>query len=60
MKSVSSIMGNIMVMHGKDVEFGNLIPRKYSFWREIFATLREIHHLDGYFGLFLTTNSKNL
>ena len=35
-----------------NVEFGNLIPRKFSFWREIFAILRGTHHLDGYFGLF--------
>ena len=28
-------------MHGKNVEFGNLIPGKLCFWREIYAILRE-------------------
>ena len=28
-------------MHEQNVEFGNLIPRKFNFWREIFAMLRE-------------------
>ena len=27
-------------MHGKNAEFGNLIPGKFCFWREIFAILR--------------------
>ena len=27
-------------MHGKNAEFGNLIPGKFCFWREIFAILK--------------------
>ena len=39
-------------MHEHNVEFENLIPRKFSFWREI-------HHLDGYFNfVFLQKNLK--
>ena len=29
----------VLGMHGQNVEFGNLIPWKLSFWREIFAIL---------------------
>ena len=29
----------LFIMHGKNVEFGNLIPGKFGFWREIFAIL---------------------
>ena len=32
-------------LHGKNVEFENLIPRKFQTWREIFAILREIYNL---------------
>ena len=47
-------------MHGKNAEFGNLIPGKICFWREIFVILGDIYHLDGYFGLFLRKISKNV
>ena len=33
-------------------EFGNLIPGKFGFWREIY-------HLDGFVSLFLTKSSEN-
>ena len=29
-----------LIMYGKDVEFGNLVPGKCCFWMEIFAILR--------------------
>ena len=45
-------------MHGQNVEFGNLIPGKFGFWKEIFAILRG--NLDGYFCRFLTKISENL
>ena len=33
----------LLIMHGeKNVQLGNLIPRKFGFWREIFAILKEI------------------
>ena len=44
----------------KNVEFENLIPGKSCFWKENFAILRKIHHLDGYFCLFLTKISEKL
>ena len=31
----------VVNMHGKNVEFGNLIPGKFCFWREILAILRD-------------------
>ena len=30
---------DVITMHGKNVEFGNLIHEKFCFWREIFAIL---------------------
>ena len=45
-------------IHGENGEFGNLIPGKCCFWREIFAILRGHYHFDGYLGLFLTNNSE--
>ena len=47
-------------MHGKNVEFGNLIPGKLSFWKEIFAILRGNLSFRWYFCLFLTHFSENM
>ena len=46
--------------HGKNVEFGNLIPRKFSFWREILAIFWENSSIRWIFLSFHTKNSKNL
>ena len=31
---------NLLLVHGKNVEFANLFPGKFCFWGEIFANLR--------------------
>ena len=48
-------------MHGKYAEFGNLIPGKLCFWREIFCNLEgKLYHLYGYFCLYLKHLFANL
>ena len=50
---------DVKIMHGQNVEFGNLIPGKFCIWREIFAILRRNVSLrcilhNTYFCLFLS------
>ena len=46
-------------MHGQHLEFGNLIPGTFCFWREIFAILRGNLSF-GWIWSFLTNISENL
>ena len=48
-------------MHGNNLEFGNFIPGKFCFWREIFAILRGNLSLRWIFWcVFLVKKSENL
>ena len=51
---------NDATMHEHNVEFGNFIPAKFAFWREIFAILRGNLLFRWIFCTFLTQNSKHL
>ena len=46
-------------MHGQNVEFGNLIPGKCCFWKEIFAILRGNLSFRWIFFIFFLKNSEN-